>query len=109
MGPPEPRTTEPFCPGVGWLSLLKQEAKRRYQRVPKEVEERCGGTQQTRGAVLIVPLWGLSLAWICSGLGAGQAGRQPARGLGLCAICPEGTQTSRSLAISGLGTKNLWK
>lgn len=91
MGPPEPKATEPFCSGVGWLSLLKQGAKRRDQRAPpKEVEERCGGTQRTRGAVVTVPLWHLILAWICSGLGAGQAGRQPARGLGLCAICPEG-------------------
>lgn len=31
-----------------------------------------------------VPLWGLSQIWSCPGLGAGQAGRWPARGLGLC-------------------------
>lgn len=67
------------------------------------------GTQWTREVVLTVPLWGLSLARICSGLGAGQAGRQPAGGLGLCGVCPEGIQASRSLAISGLGIKSLWK
>ena len=76
---------------------------------PEKEEEVCRATQRAREAMATVSLWGLSQAWFCSGPGAGQAGRQPARGLGLCAVCPEGTQAPRSLAISGLGIKSLWK
>lgn len=31
-----------------------------------------------------IPLWGLSQIWSCPGPGAGQAGRRPVSGLGLC-------------------------
>lgn len=53
----------------------------------------------------VEPQPGLVLLWA----GAGQVGRQPGRGLDLSAVCPEGTQASRSSAISGLVTKSLWK
>lgn len=104
MRPPGPRS-----PRVKDLLLGVSQEERSQPTLTLRRKKSVGGAQWTREVVSTDPLWGLSHAWFCSGLGARRVGRRPVRGLDLCAVCPDGAQAWRSLATSGLGTKSLWK
>lgn len=85
-----------FC--LGWRGYLTETWSQRRDQNPPHPPQ--GG----RGA------WGNSVhqgsGVNSSFVGPGPAARQRA---GRLCRCPEGTRASRSLAISGLGTKSLWK
>lgn len=74
----------PFALEGGGYSHCNRELGGGLRGTPQKGKEGCRETQWAREAVATVSLWGLSQIWSCPGLGAGQVGRWPARGLGLC-------------------------
>lgn len=74
----------PFALGWGGYSHCNRELGGGLRGTPQKEEEGCRETQWAREAMATIPLWGLSQIWSCPGPGAGQAGRRPVSGLGLC-------------------------
>ena len=98
----------PFALGWGGYSHGNRELGGGLRGTPRKEEEGCRETQGQRSdgnRSLVGPQPDLILPWA-----GGRAGGQTAsKRAGPLRICPEGTQAPRSLAISGLGTKSLWK
>ena len=98
----------PFALEGGGYSHCNRELGGGPRGTPQKEEEGCRETQWAREAVATAPCGASARSGPVPGRGRA-GGQMASRRAGPPRICPEGTQAPRSLAISGLGTKSLWK